>query len=74
MSWTNRRIKEIQAGQEPTFLEKGVFEHGNLINFILTILALVVVGYGLWINEWWPWIVIGVILGFLGHVYCWLKN
>jgi len=74
MSWTDRRIKEIQAGKEPTFLEKGAFEHGNPVNFILSMLALVVAGYGLWINELWPWLAIAVVLGFLGHLYCWLKK
>lgn len=69
MSWVNRRIKEYREGDNPTFIEKSALEHGNPFNFVLTIVALVLFSYGLWMHDW-TWIVVGLITASIGHIYC----
>ncbi len=72
MSWVNKRIKQYQEGQKPTFIEKMALEHGNPVNCILSIIALGFLIYGLWFQNW-LFIIIALVLGFLGHIYCWVK-
>ncbi len=73
MSWVNKRIKQYKEGENPTFIEKMALEHGNPVNCILSLIALVVLVYGLWVNDW-VWIIISIALGFFGHLYCWFQK
>ncbi len=73
MSWVNKRIKRYREGDNPTFLEKMALEHGHPVNFVLSLIALAAVGYGLWMHDF-LYIVIGILLGLLGHVYCFLQK
>ena len=73
MSWVDKRIEAYKKGEKPTFLEKMALEHGNPVNCALSVLAFVFVGYGLWMHDF-LYIIIGIFLGLLGHVYCLIKK
>ena len=73
MSWTEKRIREYREGEEPTALEKLALEHGHPVNFAASILALASMAYGLWTHQW-IWIGLGVVLGVVGHIYCWREK
>ncbi len=71
MSWVEKRVEAYNKGEKPTWLEKRALEHAQPVHFVLVIAATVALVYGLWMHDW-TWIIVGVILGFLGHVYCWV--
>ncbi len=73
MSWAKKRIQQYSQGQKATWLEKMALEHGHPMNFIASILALIFLGFGLWLHNW-TWIIIGLVVATLGHIYCWLKK
>ncbi len=71
--WSEKRIQKYKEGQKPTFIEKMALEHGHPVNCIASIIALVFLIYGLWFHNW-TWIIVAVVIGLLGHLYCWLKK
>jgi fatty acid desaturase len=73
MGWAEKKIEEYTQGKKATWLEKRALEHGNPFHFLLGIIAVIVAVYGLWTHNW-AWIVAALVLGFLGHLYCWLKK
>ncbi len=73
MSWAKKRIQQYKEGQEATFLEKMALEHGHPVNCVASIIAFIFLGYGLWIHNY-IWIIAGVAVGLLGHLYCWIKK
>ena len=73
MSWVEKRIKRYKEGENPTFLEKMALEHGNPVNCVLSLFAFGSLGYGLWTHDF-LYIIVGALLGFTGHVYCWLQK
>ncbi len=73
MCWAEKRIQQYKEGQDPTFIEKMALEHGHPVNCAASIIAFAAVGYGLWIHDY-TWIVAGVVVAILGHLYCWIKK
>ncbi len=73
MGWADRKIKEYSLGQKATRLEKLMLEHANPVNFVASILALIVLVYGLWVNDL-AYVAVSFVLGLIGHIYCWLSN
>ncbi len=73
MGWSEKRFNQFAKGEKPTWLEKRILEHANPVNFIATVLAFAALIYGAWINDW-TWIIVSVVIGFLGHLYCWYKE
>jgi len=68
-----KKIQQYKEGREVTWLEKRDLEHGNPLHCVLAIIGAILLIYGLWIHGW-AWIIAGVALNFLGHLYCWLKK
>lgn len=52
------------------WLERRMLEHTDPVNFLLHILGLIIIVYGLWINVL-GWVIIGIIFPILGHIYVW---
>jgi fatty acid desaturase len=73
MGWAEKRIQQYKEGQKATWLEKRALEHGNPFHCLLTIIATIAAVYGLWTHNW-VWIIASLVLGFLGHLYCWVKK
>ncbi len=73
MNWAEKRIEEYKQGKKPTWFERILLEHANPVNLVLTIIGMGLLAYGLWTHSW-VWIITGVVLNFLGHLYCWLKK
>jgi len=73
MSWAEKRIEEYKQGKDATWLERRMLEHANPVHLVLSAIGVGVLIYGLWIHGW-GWIVAGVLVNFLGHLYCWVKK
>lgn len=73
MGWVERRIQQYNQGQKANWLERRALEHANPFHFVLAVIGVVPLIYGLWIHDW-VLIAIGVLLNFFGHLYCWLKK
>ncbi len=73
MSWAEKRIEEYKQGKTPTWLELRLLEHANPVHLLLAIIGTGLLIYGLWMHMW-TWIITGVALNFLGHLYCWSKK
>jgi hypothetical protein len=73
MGWAEKRVQQYNQGQQATWIERRALEHANPVHLSLALIGLVLLIYGLWIHNW-TWIIGGVILNFLGHLYCWLKK
>ncbi len=73
MSWVNKRIKQYNQGEKATWLEKRLLEHAEPVNLTATIISIAMLFYGLWFQNW-TWIIIGFVVGFLGHLYGWFKK
>ncbi len=73
MMWAEKRIQQYKEGQKATCLEKLALEHGHPVNCAASIIAIVLLGYGLWIHNW-TWIIAGIVVAVLGHLYCLLKK
>ncbi len=73
MRWAEKRIEQYKEGEKATLLEKMVLEHGHPINCVASFLAFIALGYGLWMHDF-LWIGVGIVVGFFGHIYCWIKN
>lgn len=72
MSWSKKRIKEYQQGQDATWLERRVLEHAEPVHLTLQIISLPFLVYGLWTHDW-VLIIIGIALNLVGHIYTWVK-
>ena len=73
MGWAEIRIQQYSQGQKANWLERRVLEHANPVHIVLQVLGAIPFIYGLWIHNW-TFISVGVLLNFLGHLYCWLKK
>ncbi len=73
MKWAEKRIEEYKKGEKATCLEKMALEHGHPVNCIASIIAFAFLAYGLWTHEI-IWIIIGVVIGVLAHLYLFLKE
>ncbi len=73
MGWADKKIKEYSLGQKATWLEKMMLEHANPVNLIASLLALAALIYGLWINNL-SFVAVALVLGLIGHIYCWLQQ
>jgi hypothetical protein len=73
MRWAEKRIQQYREGQKATCLEKLALEYGHPVNCTASIIAIVLLGYGLWIHSY-DLIIAGVVVGLLGYLYCWLKK
>lgn len=73
MGWAENRIKDYKKGKKATWLEKRVLEHANPFHFPLATIAQVSLIYGLWIHNW-IFILVAVVLGTIGHLYCWMQK
>lgn len=73
MSWAKKRIQQYSQGQKASWLEERALEHANPVNCIASIVAFLVLAYGLWVNDW-IWIIVSLVTGMIGHLYCWLKK
>ncbi|MDD5651246.1 MAG: hypothetical protein PHF86_12665 [Candidatus Nanoarchaeia archaeon] len=72
MSFAKKRIQEYKRGKKPTWLEMRLLEHADPVHMILAIVGTIALIYGLWIGAW-LWIILGVGLNIIGHIYAWLK-
>lgn len=73
MSWVEKRIQQYKEGQKATWIEKRALEHANPVHLALAIIGTLLFIYGLWMHNW-AWIMGGIILNFLGHLYCRVKK
>lgn len=64
-------IELYRQGKEATWMELRILEHAHPVNFILALIGLVMLIYGLWMHSWF-WISAGIILNLFGHAYTWL--
>ncbi len=71
MTWAEKRIKQYREGQKATLLEKLALEHGHPVNCVASIIAFGLLAYGLWTHDF-TLIIAGIVIGLLGHLYCWL--
>lgn len=54
-------------------MEQRTLEHAHPVHFILAIVGLLVIIYGIWMQNW-LWISSGIILNVVGHAYTWLRE
>ncbi len=73
MGWADKRIKEYALGEKASLLEKTMLEHANPVNLVASLLALASLVYGLWLNNL-AFVAVAIVLGLIGHIYCWLQN
>lgn len=73
MGWAEKRIQQYREGQKATWLERRALEHANLLHLALAFAGVVLLFYGVWMHSW-LWIIGGIALNFLGHLYCWLQK
>jgi len=71
--WPTRRIELYRQGQEATWMELRVLEHAHPVHFILALIGVVMIIFGLWMQSW-LWISAGIILNILGHAYTLLRQ
>jgi uncharacterized membrane protein len=72
MSWVDKRIDEYSHGSPSTWLERRMLEHAHPVHFTLAWIAMIGLVYGLWQHDW-LWIAGSMIIGVVGHVYCWME-
>lgn len=72
MSFAQKKIQQYKKGKKPTWLEQRMLEHADPVHLTLAIVGTIALVYGLWINAW-SWIIIGIGLNILGHLYTWFK-
>ena len=73
MSWAEKRIQQYREGRKPNIFEKIALGYGHPINFLAHLLALAALVYGLWERSY-AWIIVAVLLGAVGHLYCRLQK
>jgi len=71
--WPTRKIELYRQGQEATWVELRVLEHAHPVHFILALIGVVLIIYGLWMQSW-LWISAGIILNISGHAYTLLRD
>ena len=72
-SWPARQVEQYRQGQEATWLELRILEHAHPVNFILALVGVVMIIYGLWMQSW-LWISAGIIVNIFGHAYTWQRG
>ncbi|MBU0929582.1 MAG: hypothetical protein KJ623_00745 [Nanoarchaeota archaeon] len=72
MGWAKKRVQQYKKGKKASWLELRMLEHADPVNLILAIVGVIMLVYGLWVNSW-LWILIGLGLNILGHIYAWMK-
>lgn len=73
MGWAEKKIDEYKRGKKATWLERIMLEHANPVNFIAHIIASIPLIYGLWMHDW-TWLIVGIMIPLIGHLYVWLKK
>lgn len=73
MSWAEKRIQQYKDGRPATFVEKRILEHANPVHLCLALIGVAAVIYGLWMHLA-AWILVGVALNLLGHIYSWMQK
>ena len=69
--WAEKRVEQYNQGQKANWRELRALEHANPVHLVLAVIGAIALICGLWLHSW-IWIVIGVVLNFFGHLYCWL--
>lgn len=69
MGWAKFRIQQYNQGEKANWLEKRSLEHANPVNLGFHVLGAIPLIYGLWIHNG-KFIILGVILNGIGHLYC----
>ena len=72
MSWAEKRLSEYKRGRKATFFEKRLLEHAEPVHATLAIIGVIVILYGLWLHQW-SWIIGGLVLNLIGHIYSWVR-
>ena len=72
MSWAQKKVQSYKKGKKPTWLELRMLEHADPVHMTLAVVGTIALIYGLWINAW-LWIILGVGLNILGHLYTWWR-
>ena len=73
MSWVTKRIQQYKNGEKATFIEKRCLEHANPVHIVLLSIGAIGIVYGLWMHDY-TWIIGGLVLNGLGHIYCWIQK
>ncbi len=73
MGWAEMRIQQYNQGEKANWWERKLLEHANPVNIGFHVLGGILLIYGLWTHHW-GFILIGVLLNNMGHVYCRLKK
>ena len=73
MGWAETKIQQYNQGQKANWIERRILEHANPVHLVLQVLGSIPFIYGLWKHKW-LFIVAGILLNLLGHLYCWLKK
>lgn len=73
MGWAERRIKAIKKGKKVSWIEKRMLEHANPVHLFLLLVAILFLITGLWEHDW-TYVVIGIVVALLGHVWCWIRK
>jgi len=71
--WPARQVELYRQGQEATWLELRILEHAHPVNFILALIGVVMIIYGLWMQSC-LWISAGIIVNISGHAYTWQRG
>lgn len=69
--WVKKKIESYRQGREATWLEKRVLEHANPVHWVLAVIGLIVIIYGLWTHAFLL-IIFGIVFNIIGHVYTWI--
>lgn len=72
MGFAKKRVQEYKKGRKPTWLELRMLEHADPVHMTLAVVGTIALIYGLWVGAW-LWIILGVGLNILGHIYTWIK-
>lgn len=73
MTWVDKKIESYKKGKKATIIEKRMLEHAEPVHFILAIIGVGCIVYGLWLHSW-SWIIMGMVLNFVGHIFSWMKR
>ena len=73
MGWAETRIEQYKQGQKATWIERRILEHANPVHLVLQVLGAIPLIHGLWAHNW-GFILLGLFINFMGHIYCSLKK
>ena len=65
MGWTTYKINMFQQTEQTNCLEQLMLKHNSLRHFIITVSALTIITYGMWMQDWC------LILGSAGIHFSW---